>query len=211
MLFTKLFKYVMTISSHYRIDESHGLQHSMNTLYYANQIFKSEASIKPYIKPQERIIYVSAVLHDMCDKKYVDKEQHLQHIEHFLEESLPYKEITAIQQIISTMPYSYVKQHGFPDLCEYQDAYHIVREADLLTAYDFDRSLIYHLHSKPNSTLINAHASAVDFFENRAFKHDNDGLFTTKYAKEKSKLLQTHSLERMLFWKEIMNNETRES
>lgn len=210
MLFTKLFKYVMTVSSHYRIDESHGLQHSMNTLYYANQIFKTELRIKPYIQPHERVIYVSAVLHDMCDKKYVNKEQQLQHIGNFLGESLPDKEIHAIQQIMSMMPYSYVKQHGFPHLCEYQDAYHIVREADLLTAYEFDRSLMYHLHSKPNTTLLDAHRSAEDFFINRAFKHNDDGLFTTEYAKETSKLLHKESLKRMLFWKEIVDNYEKE-
>lgn len=207
MLLTKLFKYVFTISSKYHIDESHGLQHSMNTLYYANQIFKTEIRIKPYIQSHERIIYISAVLHDMCDKKYVNKEQQLQHIEHFLGETLPLTEIKTVQKIISTMPYSYVKQNGFPDFCEHLDAYHIVREADLLTAYDFDRSLLYHLHTKPNFTLHEAYNSAEDFFETRAFKHNDDCLFTTKYAKEKSKLLHKEAHKRMLFWKEIISKE----
>jgi len=210
MLLTKLFKYVMTVSSHYRIDESHGLQHSMNTLYYANQIFKNELPTKPYIESHERVIYVSAILHDMCDKKYVNKAEQLQHIGHFLGESLHHKEINAVKQIISTMPYSYVKQYGFPDLHEYQDAYHIVREADLLTAYDFDRSLLYHLYTKPNSTVVDAHASAVDFFETRALKHNEHRLFTTKYAKETFELLHKQSLERMIFWKEIVDNYEKE-
>jgi len=204
MLLTKLFKYVFTISSKYHIDESHGLQHSMNTLYYANQIFKTELLAKPHIQSHERMIYVSAVLHDMCDKKYVDKEQQLLQIEDFLGESLPITEIKTVQQIISTMPYSYVKQHGYPDLHEYQDAYHIVREADLLTAYDFDRSMLYHLHIKPNSSIKETYLSAEDFFINRAFKHNDDCLFTTKYAKEKSKLLHKEAYERMIFWKEII-------
>lgn len=211
MLFTKLFNYVLTVSSKYRIDESHGLQHSLKTLYYANQIFNSEIQIKPYIQPHERIIYVSAILHDMCDKKYVDKHKQLQHIEQFLDESLPPNEIKTVQQIISTMPYSYITEHGFPDLCEYQDAYHIVREADLLTAYDFDRSLLYHLHGKGLSShttnLTDAYLSAEDFFTTRAFKHNDNGLFTTKYAKEKSELLHEESFERMMFWKTIIDKE----
>lgn len=229
MLLTKLFHYVLTVSSQFRIDESHGLSHSMNTLYYANKIFHSEVQIKPYIQPQERVIYVSAVLHDMCDKKYVNKHQQLAHIEDFLGESLSSHEIHAISRIISTMPYSYVKEHGFPDLCEYQDAYHIVREADLLTAYDVDRSLLYHIHRKTSNEsypfnqfpgydnkaspcfssldLTEAYLNVEDFFTTRAFKHHDDGLFTTKYAKEMTPLLQKASYERLLFWKTIIDNE----
>lgn len=212
MLLTKLFNYVLTVSSHFRIDESHGLSHSMNTLYYANKIFHSEVQIKPYIQPQERVIYVSAVLHDMCDKKYVNKHQQLAHIEDFLGESLSSNEIHAVSRIISTMPYSYVKEHGFPDLCEYQDAYHIVREADLMTAYDVDRSLLYHIHRKTSNEssldLTEAYLNVEDFFTTRAFKHHDDGLFTTKYAKEMTPLLHKATHERLLFWKTIIDKET---
>lgn len=211
MLLTKLFHYVLKVSSQFRIDESHGLSHSMNTLYYANKIFHSEVQIKPYIQPQERVIYVSAVLHDMCDKKYVNKHQQLAHIEDFLGESLSSHEIDAVSRIISTMPYSYVKEHGFPDLCEYQDAYHVVREADLLTAYDVDRSLLYHIHRKTSNEssldLTDAYLAVEDFFTTRAFKHHDDGLFTTKYAKEITPLLHKASRERLLFWKTIIDNE----
>ena len=49
------------------------------------------------------------------------------------------------------MSYSKVKKNGFPDLGIYQNAYHVVREADLLSAYDFDRAIIYDMkaNNKP--------------------------------------------------------------
>jgi len=50
MLLSKLFQFVMFITSKYAIDESHGLSHSMNTLYYANQIFESEIEKKARIE-----------------------------------------------------------------------------------------------------------------------------------------------------------------
>lgn len=204
MHFTKLFRYVLTTSLKYHIDESHGLQHSMNTLFYANQIFLSELPKKPHIRPHERIIYTSAILHDMCDKKYLDQEQHLKHIDHHLDGMLMPHEIKATQDIISTMSYSYVKRHGFPNLHTYQDAYHIVREADLLTAYDFDRSMIYHFNTKPGTTFVDAYYAAADFCETRAFLHNQDHLFTTDYSKNKSLVLHEQTIQRMHFWKELL-------
>ena len=208
MLFTKLIRYVMTTSLRYNIDESHGLSHSMNTLYYANQIFRSEVMIHPAIKQQERLIYVSAVMHDMCDKKYVDQTTQLANIEKFLGESLHSHEIEATKNIISTMSYSYVKQYGFPDLKELQQAYHIVREADLLTAYDFDRSIIYHMNMNRENTLPTGYRNAIKLFRERVFLHNEDNLFLTEYAKKQSKILHQQSLERIWFWKTILDMES---
>ena len=205
------FQYVINTSKKHNIDESHALKHSMDVFHYANKIVHAEFPNNRFLEQQADIISVSAIVHDMCDKKYVDKDKQLQHIEQFLGESLPPNEIKTVQQIIATMPYSYITEHGFPELCEYQDAYHIVREADLLTAYDFDRSMLYHLHGKGRSShttnLTDAYLSAEDFFTTRAFKHNDNGLFTTKYAKEKSVLLHEESFERMMFWKTILDKE----
>ena len=47
MLLTKLFKFVITTSRIYNIDESHGLGHSMNVLNFANKIINSEIIKNP--------------------------------------------------------------------------------------------------------------------------------------------------------------------
>jgi HD superfamily phosphodiesterase len=196
----------MFTSAKYSIDESHGLSHSMNVLYYANQIYDSEVFQKPYIRDQKRIILVAAVLHDMCDKKYMNEKEGIKEIEYFLEDKLKPVEIEVVSDIMSTMSYSKVKKNGFPDLKEYQTAYHIVRESDLLTAYDFDRSMIYHM-STVGVSLEDAYVNAKEIFLSRVLKHNEDNLFFTEYARKESISLHTQSLYRMLYWKNIIDSQ----
>jgi hypothetical protein len=192
------------MSSKYHIDESHGLEHSMNALIYANDIFQEEIKDKPQLIPHENIIYVSSVLHDMCDKKYINEEKGLAEIENYLSGKIYPYELHATKKIITTMSYSKVKKYGFPDLGEYQNAYHVVREADLLSAYDFDRSMLYHMHTQ-NTTIENAFINAKDLFVGRVLKHNEDGLFYTKYGMRESVKLHDQSIHRIWKWKRILN------
>ena len=105
-LLSKLIKFVIVTSSKYNIDESHGLSHSMNILTYTNKIYESELPRFPELKTQERTIYITALLHDMCDKKYMKEEEGLKNIEHFLQVKITQDEIETSKQIISTMSYS---------------------------------------------------------------------------------------------------------
>lgn len=203
MLFSKLFQYVILMSSKYNIDESHGLSHSMDVLHYAHNIYNSELVTNPSLSSQERIIYVSAVLHDMCDKKYMVQEAGIAEIEGFLEDKISPIEIDITKQIISTMSYSTVKQSGFPDLGVYMPAYHIVREADLLSAYDFDRSMIYHMNQN-GVNVIEAFKNAKELFRTRVFTHEKDGLFMTEYAKTYYPYLQNKALARMNAWERLL-------
>jgi hypothetical protein len=180
----------------------------MNTLYYANQIFRDEVNIRPEIQSQERLIYVSAIIHDMCDKKYTDKSRELVNIERFLGEHLKPYEVDTTTKIISTMSYSFVKEHGFPEMGEYQTAYNIVREADLLTAYDFDRSIIYHMNNNLVDDLQTSFHNSQRLFSERVLLHNEHGLFFTNYAKKQSLLLHDNALQRMWFWKTILDFET---
>ena len=150
-LFNDLFAFVLLICSKYGIDESHDISHSMNILNYAYNIYETEIYINPGIKEQRNIILVSAILHDMCDKKYMNEEQGVENIKDFLQEKINNEEINAIVKIMQTMSYSKVKKDGFPELGIYQKAYHIVREADLLCAYDFDRCVIYDMKVNKNN------------------------------------------------------------
>ena len=202
-LFSKLFHFVNYMSDKYHIDESHGLAHSMNVLVFANEIFQEEIKEKPQLIPHENIIYVSSVLHDMCDKKYIDETKGLLEIENFMAGKIHPYEIHASKQIMTTMSYSKVKQKGFPDLGEYQNAYHIVREADLLSAYDFDRSMLYHMHTT-NTTIENAFINAKDLFVGRVLKHNEDGLLYTKYGMRESPRLHDQSIQRIWKWKRIL-------
>jgi HD superfamily phosphodiesterase len=204
-LLSKLVHFVLLTTKKYNIDESHGLSHSMNVLHYANKIYEHEVKSYPILKNQEKLIYVSAILHDMCDKKYLDEATGLREIESFLQEedALSPTEINMSKQIMSTMSYSKVKQVGYPIMGGYQKAYHIVREADLLTAYDFDRCIIYKIN-KNGGDLEDAFKNANELFENRVLKHNEDNLFQFDYSKRESVLLHEIALQRISGWKRIM-------
>lgn len=203
LLLTKLLQFVLLTSKKYCIDESHSVGHSMNVLNFAHNIYESEVSTNPFLKKHENIIYVSAIIHDMCDKKYVNQDQGIYEIEKFLENKITTDEIDVVKQIISTMSYSYVKKNGFPIMGEYQHAYHIVREADLLTAYDFDRCMIYKMNAN-NVNIDDAFEDALNLFNTRVLQHNRDKLFLTDYSLLKSRELHIQSLQRIHNWKQIL-------
>jgi len=204
-LLSKLVHFVLITTKKHGIDESHGLSHSMNVLQYANKIYESEITNYPILRNQEKLIYVSAVLHDMCDKKYLDETSGLKEIENFLqsENALTPIELNMSKQIMATMSYSKVKQFGYPIMGGYQKAYHIVREADLLTAYDFDRCLIYQMN-KNGGDLEEAFKNANELFDNRVLKHNDDNLFLFDYSKKESLVLHQVALQRINSWKKIL-------
>ena len=190
VLLNKLFNFVIATSRLFNIDESHSITHSMNVYYYANKIYNYEINKQNNynltdLKKYKNIIDVSAILHDMCDKKYMDEKVGIERIDNFIKteinEEINDSELDTIKKIISTMSYSTIKKNGFPDLKEYQLAYNIVREADLLTSYDFDRCIIYNM-IKYNNNYKESFDDALNVFENRVFKYHDDNLFFTKYG-----------------------------
>jgi hypothetical protein len=175
----------------------------MNVIHFADEIFTHEKKLHPEINKYEKIIYVSAAIHDMCDKKYMNETEGIKEIENFLKEDLTSDELYITKQIIQTMSYSTVKKNGFPDLKEHQMAYHIVREADLLAAYDFDRCMIYNMHKK-HGNVDEAFEDASNLFNNRVLCHNNDGLFITDYSKKNYKDLHMNSIRRMDKWAKLL-------
>lgn len=205
-LLSKLLHFVLVSSRNHNIDESHGVSHSMNVLIYANKIFENEVINYPILKSHEKIIYVSAILHDMCDKKYMNEKDGIKEIEDFLQDNnvLNPTEINITKQIVATMSYSKVKVDGFPILGGYQKAYHVVREADLLTAYDFDRCMIYKMN-KNGANVDEAFKDSEDLFAKRVLKHNDDGLFLFDYSKKESLILHRAALQRVSSWKSLVN------
>jgi len=206
-LLNALFQFVMLMTVKHKIDDSHGLKHSMDVLHFAKNIYDSEVMKSTCLREpeQERVIYISAVVHDMCDKKYMEESVGIAEIRDFLQGTclVEKHEIDAVEKIISTMSYSTVKKKGFPDLGKYQHAYHIVREADLLSAYDFDRCMVYGME-KQHSNINDAYLHARELFYNRVLKYDHDELFFTDYSKECSKTLYKRAIRRMTVWKKII-------
>lgn len=101
------------------------------------------------------------------------------------------------------MSYSTVKKQGYPyDLGNYEMAYHVVREADLLSSYDFDRSIIYHMN-KGNS-LYDSYYNALNLFDERVFNYNTDKLLISEYAQKKSVPLTFKALKQMHSWNRIV-------
>ena len=209
-LLNKLLHFIILTSSKYKIDESHGLKHSMEVLQFAYNIFNVEKTNYPEIINYERIIYIAAIVHDMCDKKYMNEDEGIIGIENFLLTKIESDEIDIIKQIISTMSYSKIKKDNFfiyPDLGQYQMAYHIVREADLLAAYDIDRCIIYQMY-KSDESFESSFDNASKLFDNRVLKHFDNNLFITEYSKKEGQILHDKSLNAISLWKNILKNQT---
>ena len=199
----ELFTFVLRMSNKYKIDASHSEVHSMDVLHFANSIYTSERNMFPYLNKQINVIYTSAILHDMCDKKYMDQTHGLEEIQDFLKYKLSQEEIYYSIKIMETMSYSTVKKNGYPDLGDYQMAYHVVREADLLSSYDFDRSVIYHMNK--GNDLTSSYRNALELFHDRVFNYNTDKLFISDYSQATSGHLTLSALKRISAWNKIIN------
>ena len=103
------------------------------------------------------------------------------------------------------MSYSTVKSNGYPDLGENMIAYHIVREADLLAAYDIDRCIIYAMY-RDNCEYNKALEEALNLFDYRVFRMRQDRLFVTKYSKKESLKLHKKAKKSVEVLREILKH-----
>ena len=202
-LLNRGFKYVVETSKLYNIDESHSLKHSMEVFGYAKKIYDDEVKNNLLLEKQKNIIYMAAVGHDMCDKKYMDEKEGITRYQTYLSNLMSPSELEIMGKIIATMSYSKVKANGYPNLGDYQLAYHIVREADLLAAYDIDRCIIYKMyHDKSDYNV--ALEDAFKLFDTRVFKMREDGLFKTQFSKNESLTLHLNALKEVNNLKTIL-------
>ena len=194
--------FVVQTSKKYNIDESHALKHSMDVFHYANKIYHSEIINQPQLLEQQDIIYVSSIIHDMCDKKYMNETKGVQEMKDYMKEYVSLEKLDIICDIVSTMSYSKVQINGYPDLQQYQMAYHIVRESDLLTAYDLDRCIIYQM-MHDNSTYTESLQKAITLFDNRVLQYINNQLFITNYSKQEAQLLHIKAINDIQYIKRL--------
>lgn len=202
----ELFQFVIATSKRYNIDESHSLGHSMRVLQFADQIAREESRFVPNpteFVEQRPIIQAAAILHDTCDNKYREVGPALLEVGEFLSTWMGPVDVKATIDIINQMSYSKVIKTGIPEMGKYQTAYNVVREADLLDAYDFDRSMIYHMNRNDKS-LEQAYASACELFDNRVLKHHEHGLLLTHYAKKTHTILAENAIKRIYHWRRVL-------
>jgi len=203
LLINHALRYVIDTTSRFHIDESHGLKHSLEVFHYAKDIYDYQVVQYPFLENQKEIIFVSAILHDMCDKKYMNQKNGVSMIKEHMKGYLDQVQLNMVDEIISTMSYSTVKKNGYPDLGKYQMAYHIVREADLLSAYDLDRCLIYSIINE-KLDYENAVKRVIDVTKNRMLKYRSDNLFITNYSKALSFQLHKKALKKLKTFEDMV-------
>jgi len=206
MLIPKLIHYALcTIKRNVVFDESHALGHGLKVLHFAHNILESELPNHQYLDRHRNIIYTASLLHDLCDNKYVDELNEIKNIDTFLRQdtTLTPHEIDVSTDIIQSMSYSKIKKVGYPDLGAYQHAFHIVREADLLAAYDFDRSILYNLHNV-DANFTKTFNNALELFDKRIFLYRVDRLFVTEYSKQVSVILEEEARDQIHSWKTML-------
>ena len=213
--FNILFAFVLRRFGEMHVDESHHAGHSMQVLHHANRILAEEMKCRPRMRTlldsQSLVIFAAAVAHDTLDHKYCKdesvKETSLHQLHDLLTHNLSMdaRDVDATLHIIDGMSFSKCRQVGFPtNLGTYTVAFHIVREADLLAAYDIDRAMLFHLHTQPGSTLAEAYLSAKRVFLDRIAKQYRDGWLQTQYAKRVAPTLHRRSVMRLLQWRRLL-------
>ena len=195
-LINQSFECVKHMSAKWKIDESHALKHSIEVYTFASKIYDSEVKNNPYLKEQQHIIYSSAILHDMCDKKYMKEQDGIDDIREYMKGFVTEMDMEVILQIITNMSYSKVKKVGYPELNQYMLAFHIVREADLLAAYDIERCVIFGM-MVDNLSYIDAVSRAKILYKNRVLNYIPDGLFVTQYSIDKSVELHMDAIQKL--------------
>jgi len=203
LLVNSAFQHVIKTTKLHKMDESHGLKHSMEVFGFAKRIYEIEVKKNPFLEDQQGIIFAAAIGHDTCDKKYMNETQGVLKYKEHMSDIMSPEDLEIVGNIISTMSYSKVKTHGFPELGIYQLAYHIVREADLLAAYDIDRCIMYKMH-RDNCDYIEAFTEALELFDYRVFKMRKDKLFITAYSKKESLKLHRKAIKEINCLKTIL-------
>jgi len=184
-LLNRAFECVKKLCVQYNIDESHAMKHSMEVFSYTKKFYHRYITYQPQLAKQQRILYAAAILHDMCDIKYMAESIGLHSIHSYMEPFFTPEEFTMLSTLMTTISYSKVRKNGFPILGEWQFAYHILRESDLLTSYDFDRCVMFGMY-RESLSYVDAVARARVLYHNRVFQYIKDGVFITEFGLSKA-------------------------
>ena len=140
----------------YNIDSSHNHIHSKEVANYCLQILKCEKNI--HLK-DKKIALLGSLFHDTIDSKYIKGEDTEVILKNLLEKVVPDEEETIKQVILFSKYISYSKtveknkdgslRFVLPEPLQHFEnlqAYHVMRNADLLSSYNLQRTLVYRSH-----------------------------------------------------------------
>lgn len=185
-----VYDFVERMCLKYCIDESHDVSHSKDCVYFAKELMPLNVS-----EDLRTVILFAAAVHDTVDKKYTSFEAVNEVREFFQSINLPTPLISAIIDIITTMSYSFLVSRrkeslSFPDHGKWQEAYHIVRNADLLCSFRVKRCFQYQKHLTPEISDNEAMKKVADLFQTRVFAYEINGWLTIEKARSLSTSLR---------------------
>lgn len=189
----------------FNIDNSHGLDHAIKTLLWSLKIGK-DINLSYH---ESLIIQYSCLLHDMCDKKYMDEKYGVDRIRMFLTEKLKVDPgvVERVIFIITTMSYSKVIKNGYPDFRGdkiVETCYHIVRNSDLLESYDPERCIGYHVRC--GGTRKDGIVRMFEIFEDRVLRLLDKGYINLEPAKEYALDLHIKALDELVKYREELDH-----
>jgi hypothetical protein len=166
-LYSMAYAFCQRMCQQQGIDQSHDQTHMDRVARIALRL--NQLCGRQIEQREQTVMILSAFTHDLCDHKYTEVSTSLSNIKRWLE-SLPIDRemFTGIIKIITTMSYSIVSHLGYPsDLGCWETAYHHVRIADLIDAYDVNRCFQYKTHLNPELSETERWKLVVDIFEKR--------------------------------------------
>jgi hypothetical protein len=189
----KIIRFINDTCITYNIDDSHDLRHSLEALGWSEQLAKNHT----LTTKDSQIIHLSCLLHDMCDKKYMDEQMGLERIQQFLKNDLEVEDdiLEAVVFIIGTMSYSKVIKNGYPEFKkDYKTidigyCYHVVRNSDLLCSYDPERCINYQIRC--GGSRKDGIKKMLEIFDNRVLKLLDNNYINLEEAKKYA--LQLHN------------------
>ena len=205
----KSIEYIKQRSLEYKIDDSHNYKHSIAVFKEGRKLMDMKS--KNFPSDNRMIVYLGCLLHDMCDRKYIDEKKGLEDIEQFLtfDCKLDKKIISAVTTIIPKMSYSKtIKNNSFvlpSDLIDfpYLDEYHLIRHADLLTAYDLLRpiDLRYGVEPKLRMNMEDIVTEADNIIKNRVLTMIDGNIFIDRESKQLAQIYHEKALKQYNQWK----------
>ena len=203
-------QFVLQTSQFYKIDDSHNLKHSLDVLKQGKLLMDNQ--LRHYNTESKSIIYLGCILHDMCDRKYMDVENGLTNIANFLKTTkVNQNVIDSVMKILPRMSYSKTVENNQFQLPKdmydfpYLEEYHIIRHADLLTSYKLFRTIEmrYQECIRNNKTVdMDRIVEEADTIINkRIFALMGGNIFVEKEAKKLAKKYHHVAMRRYKNWK----------
>lgn len=193
------------------IDDSHNHVHSKEVLHWATEILRRlDKDDREELSRIGRLrIGHCAILHDLLDQKYDTALSVKDEVGLHLAQWFPDPQSQQMIDVMESISYSKTVRTGedgnrsveFPlwvrDHPEWSQVYHIVREADLLAAYNLARMVEYRRCRFPDLSIDEIRADMRSLFDRRIRTMVDDGLFVHRPVADLAAVLNEIAVLRM--------------